>query len=102
MPTYVYHCTSCEKDYEVVQRMTDAALTTCSCGESGKIKRQLSAGAGIIFKGSGFYETDYKRSGESKSPDSKPAESKPAESKPAESKPAASGGCGASQCCMTD
>mgnify|MGYP005852459361 CR=1 FL=1 len=89
MPTYIYHCTSCEKDYEVVQRMSDAPLTTCSCGESGKIQRQLSAGAGVIFKGSGFYETDYKRGGESKSSSS-------------ESKPAAPAGCGSSQCCMAD
>ncbi len=48
--------------------MKDPPLTHCDCGKKGKVKRMIGTGAGLIFKGSGFYETDYKRSGQ------KPAE----------------------------
>jgi predicted nucleic acid-binding Zn ribbon protein len=41
--------------------MKDAPLKTCTCGKKGKVKRLLGGGAGIIFKGSGFYENDYRR-----------------------------------------
>lgn len=62
MPTYEYHCSSCERDLEIFQSMRDEPLTTCpECDISGQITRKISGGAGIIFKGSGFYETDYKR-----------------------------------------
>lgn len=60
MPTYVYHCNSCNKTFEANQRMSDKALTTCTCGKEGQVERQLSAGSGVIFKGTGFYQTDYK------------------------------------------
>jgi len=61
MPTYEYHCNACAEDLEVFQSMKDAPLSICpSCGKRGKIHRRISGGAGIIFKGSGFYETDYK------------------------------------------
>lgn len=61
MPTYEYHCSACDKDLEVFQSMKDDALTRCpECKKKGKIRRKISSGAGIIFKGSGFYETDYK------------------------------------------
>ena len=60
MPTYDYQCTSCGKTFEVQQRMSDAPLTDCECGEKGTLKKLLSAGKGLIFKGSGFYITDYK------------------------------------------
>lgn len=99
MPTYVYQCNACEKKFEVVQRMSDPVLTTCACGESGRVERMLTPGAGVIFKGSGFYETDYKRSSGdsgSKSESSKPA----AKSESAPSAP--SGGCGAASCCQVD
>lgn len=67
MPTYEYHCTACERHMETFQSMRDDPLSTCpECGVEGKIVRKISGGAGIIFKGSGFYETDYKRSAESK------------------------------------
>jgi len=56
MPTYQYRCTECGRDLEVVQRFSDAALTTCpSC--RGKLRKVFSA-VGVVFKGSGFYSTD--------------------------------------------
>ena len=103
MPTYQYHCSKCDHDFELFQSMKDKALTVCPkelCGQKrwgkGKVQKLIGAGAGLIFKGSGFYITDY-RSAQYKEAakkdsggDSKPAaggESKPA-AKP-ESKPAA-------------
>ena len=60
MPTYDYVCTKCKKKYEIFQSMKDKALTKCpKCG--GKTERQIGGGAGLIFKGTGFYATDYKR-----------------------------------------
>jgi putative FmdB family regulatory protein len=61
MPTYEYICQKCGKTFEVFQSMKDAPLKTCTCCKNGRVKRLVGRGAGIIFKGSGFYETDYKR-----------------------------------------
>ncbi len=59
MPTYDYKCKKCERLFEVVQSMNDKPLTKCEeCG--GVLKRLIGAGAGLIFKGTGFYCTDYK------------------------------------------
>ncbi len=59
MPTYEYECSECEDIFEVFQSMTDERIKKCpACG--GKVSRLFGAGAGIIFKGSGFYETDYR------------------------------------------
>jgi len=59
MPTYEYKCLKCERRLEIFQSMQDAPLKTCeACG--GKLKRLIGKGAGIIFKGSGFYCTDYR------------------------------------------
>ena len=67
MPTYQYHCTKCDQEFDVFQSMTENALTTCRkdvCRMNkwgkGKVKKLISAGAGMIFKGSGFYITDYR------------------------------------------
>jgi putative FmdB family regulatory protein len=61
MPTYEYKCLECGHRFDAFQKMSDAPLEVCpECG--GKVKRVIGAGAGIIFKGSGFYETDYKKS----------------------------------------
>jgi putative FmdB family regulatory protein len=60
MPTYEYHCDACEHNFEEFQAYSDAALRKCpQCGKS-KLRRVYGAGAGIIFKGSGFYQTDYR------------------------------------------
>lgn len=67
MPTYDYECDKCGNKFEKFQKMTDELLKTCpKC--KGKVHRLIGGGAGIIFKGSGFYETDYKKkvSGDSK------------------------------------
>ena len=62
MPTYDYVCDECGHKFDVFQSIKDPVLTTCpSCGDE-RLRRLIGAGAGIIFKGSGFYETDYKRS----------------------------------------
>ena len=61
MPTYDYVCAACGHEFERFQKMSDGALRKCpECGKL-KLKRLMGTGAGIIFKGSGFYETDYKR-----------------------------------------
>jgi putative FmdB family regulatory protein len=63
MPTYDYACQTCGHQFEARQSMKDAHLTDCpqeSC--AGPVKRKISMGSGLIFKGSGFYITDYGRS----------------------------------------
>ncbi len=60
MPTYEYRCLDCKHEFEQFQSMKDDPLKICpEC--NGSIKRLIGRGAGIIFKGSGFYETDYKK-----------------------------------------
>ncbi len=89
MPTYEYACPKCGHQFEAFQSMKDAPLTKCpSCGKTG-IKRLLGTGAGLIFKGSGFYITDYKKSGGSSSSGSS---SKSSEKKTSESKSTGGGG----------
>ena len=65
MPTYQYECGACEHVLEAFQSMTDKKLKKCpKCGKN-KLQRLIGTGSGIIFKGSGFYETDYKKKAES-------------------------------------
>lgn len=62
MPTYEYECQKCGHRFDEFQSMKDAPLTRCpKC--KGKLKRLIGAGAGLLFKGSGFYITDYRSSG---------------------------------------
>lgn len=103
MPTYEYECAKCRKDFEIFQSMKDDALKTCPkdrCRQKtwgkGRVKRKLGVGAGFIFKGSGFYITDYRSEGYKKAKsDSAKASSASSESssKPdsgkSDSKPAA-------------
>ena len=111
MPTYEYVCAKCGHQFEKVQPISAQSLTVCPkelCKQKrwcrGKVKRAISLGAGLLFKGSGFYITDYRsdnyKAGAKKdtapaasSGDSKPAggDTKPAakaESKPAKPTPA--------------
>lgn len=68
MPTYDYKCLKCNKKFEIFQSMNDELIKNCPyC--NGEVKRLIGTGAGTIFKGTGFYQTDYKNS-------SKPSDSK--------------------------
>ncbi len=81
MPNYDYKCLDCGHVFEVFQSMTEDPISACEkCG--GSVKRLIGSGAGIIFKGSGFYETDYKKSGRTASSQSSES-STTTESKPA-------------------
>lgn len=103
MPTYEYACPKCGHTFEAFQSMKDEPLKKCPACKKAGLKRLVGTGAGLIFKGSGFYITDYKKTGsgssssssESKSSESKPAESKSSDSKPKESK--STGGSGSSK-----
>ena len=113
MPTYQYQCAKCGREFEKVQAITDKSLTVCPkelCGMKkwgkGRVKRLISAGAGLIFKGTGFYITDYRSekykeaarkdagttapaTGDSKGGDAKPTASKSeAKASKTETKPA--------------
>ena len=60
MPTYDYVCDGCGHAYELFQSMTDGVKKTCpKCGKK-KLRRLIGAGGAIVFKGSGFYKTDYR------------------------------------------
>ena len=62
MPTYEYRCTKCKHEFEEFQLITEPPVETCpQCG--GEPKRVISGGAGLIFKGNGFYITDYRSDG---------------------------------------
>ena len=79
MPTYEYRCNKCGKTFEKLQSMTESPVKKCprpKCG--GTVQRLIGGGAGLIFKGTGFYQTDYKKSAPSetkseKKPDAPPA-----------------------------
>jgi putative FmdB family regulatory protein len=92
MPNYDYECQICGNRFEVFQSMNDPKLTDCpesSC--DGSVKRLLGTGGGIIFKGAGFYQTDYRSQ-------SYQAAAK-ADGAPAAAKSDSGGGCGKSDCC---
>lgn len=116
MPTYEYTCSKCGHQFELFQSMADRPITSCPKSHcklnrwgKGTVKRAISGGAGLIFKGSGFYITDYRSDSykEAAKKDTAPANGKPAttktdatpaatptptsksESKPAAPKPAA-------------
>ena len=101
MPTYDYKCTACKHAFEVFHSMTELKRKCPACGKNA-LERQIGTGGAVIFKGSGFYQTDYrsesyKKAAASESgnkPESKAegkSESKPEskpDTKPADSKPA--------------
>jgi len=67
MPTYDYECTHCGHNFEAFQKITDKPIESCpKC--KNKIKRLIGSGSGIIFKGSGFYATDYRKGRDSQKP----------------------------------
>jgi putative FmdB family regulatory protein len=95
MPTYEYECTKCRKTFECFQSMRDNALETCPKEQcqmkkwgKGKVKRMLGGGAGLIFKGSGFYITDYRSEGYKSAAKKDAGASAPSGTTKSESKPA--------------
>ena len=97
MPTYEYDCGACGKTFEKFQSIKAAPLKNCILCGKPKAKRRFGTGAGLIFKGSGFYITDYrsdsyKEKAKSETGTKEPAKSDSADknaSKPTETKPAA-------------
>ena len=86
MPTYEYECRSCHHEFEVFQNMSADPLKNCPKCNKESLFRKIGAGAGIIFKGSGFYETDYRSKSYSEAakkdkPSASGADSKNADSK---------------------
>ena len=89
MPTYQYECEACQHEFEALQGMAEPKLKKCpKCGKQ-KLVRLIGSGSGMIFKGSGFYATDYKK--KSPSSDAKADKSVPA--------PAPATPCGGSCAC---
>lgn len=72
MPTYEYACPDCKYSFEEFQSITAKPVKVCPKCKGRKVKRLISAGAGLIFKGSGFYLTDYRKGNTTKDNSSKP------------------------------
>jgi putative FmdB family regulatory protein len=97
MPTYEYICEKCGREFEAFHSISAQPLRVCpkeSCLRRpwgrGRVKRKISAGAGLLFKGSGFYITDYRSEGykQAAKKDSAPAKAAGSDAKPAPVKPA--------------
>ena len=89
MPTYQYKCKSCGHEFEEVQKFSDDTLTKCPKCKKKSLVRVIGS-AGLVFKGSGFYLTDYKKAEDKKSEDKKSdskSEAPPAPPSPPEKKP---------------
>ena len=68
MPTYDYECEACGHTFEKFQPITAKPVRECPSCKARKVKRLIGTGGGVIFKGSGFYHTDYKKNGGSSKP----------------------------------
>src|SRR5947209_16457099 len=102
MPTYEYQCDACGHNFDEFQYFSEAALTKCPKCKKNKLHRVFGTGAAIIFKGSGFYETDYRsesyKTGQKKEEEAaKPAAEAKSESKPEANGTPAAGGNGESK-----
>jgi putative FmdB family regulatory protein len=94
MPTYEYECATCGNDFDVFQSMSDAPLKVCpTCGNA--VRRKINGGTGIIFKGSGFYKNDSRKSSSSRDSAASGSDSPAPEA--CKSCPAASSGCAPSK-----
>jgi putative FmdB family regulatory protein len=75
MPTYEYRCTQCGVEFELFQQMSDARIDECpECG--GQVQRLISSGGALLFKGTGFYATDYRSGGPSSASEESDSSSK--------------------------
>lgn len=75
MPTYEYRCAACGHEFERFQKMSDPPVRTCPECKKRKAERRISSGGGLLFKGPGFYATDYRKDGPPKSGEGGGAES---------------------------
>lgn len=76
MPTYDYRCNACDHEFELFQSMSDKVKRTCpECGKK-TLERLIGTGAALLFKGSGFYETDYRSDSYKKAKDADKPEAK--------------------------
>ena len=84
MPTYDYRCKTCKHEFEHIQSMSSPLLKKCPSCRKPALERLIGTGAALIFKGGGFYETDYRSDSYKKSAeaDAKPAETPKTETKP--------------------
>jgi putative FmdB family regulatory protein len=87
MPTYDYVCGACGAELEIFQSMTEAPKRKCPECKKPKLTRRIGAGAGILFRGSGFYQTDYRSSSYKQA-----AEAEQGKSEPAKGEKTATGG----------
>lgn len=91
MPTYDYRCKACGHEFELFQSMTEDPKRKCPRCAKNALERLIGTGAALLFKGSGFYQTDYRSESYKKAAESesKPAsDTKPADTKAGDSKPA--------------
>ncbi len=95
MPTYEYICSKCGGEFDARQTMSEKSLTQCTLTVgrqkkkcAGRVSRKIGAGAGLIFKGSGFYITDYRSEGYKQSAKKDSDSSKPATATTSTDKPA--------------
>ena len=63
MPTYEYRCRACGHEFEKFQQMSDEPIRVCPACECDQVERLISVGGGILFRGPGFYATDYRKDG---------------------------------------
>ena len=80
MPTYDYICDACQHEFEAFESIKADAQTVCPTCHEPKLRRKIGAGAAILFKGSGFYQTDYRSESYKKGAEADKSASKPAES----------------------
>ena len=85
MPTYEYECQKCKHRFEQFQSIKDEPIRKCPKCKKGKTKRLFGTGAGIIFKGSGFYQTDYRSKSYSDAASKDKSDSSPSSSSKTES-----------------
>lgn len=100
MPTYEYQCKSCGHELEVMQRMTDARLTTCPQCQQETLEKRISA-VNFQLKGTGWYETDFKNKGKPEAKDGK-SDAGDGEKKPAEGKDSAKADSGTDKAAKTE
>src|SRR5437870_10922023 len=82
MPTYDYECKACGHTFDELQSFSEPPLTKCPACRKNKLERLFGGGGAIIFKGSGFYETDYRRAGAAKANGKADGDAPKAETKP--------------------